>query len=592
MEAGVRQQLRKLIRTGATDRGRAALQPLLVALWCALAAGLLEGLRHLAWRHVLHRLVWMSADVYWMAPLSYLAYFAVPALALSLLALLRPRWVPLWLPVFLFAFAGSFGVLFLIGRQRISLWALGVVAMGIGVRAARAGHERPAAVLRAVHTSVPWLGSATLAIMAWSLIARPLRERLEVASLPTVSPSAVNVLLIILDTVRAQDLGLYGYDRPTTPNLERLASTGVVFEDAIAPAPWTLPSHASLFTGRWPHELSAGFQTPLDGSAETVAESFRARGYVTAAFVANHLYASRETGLNRGFIHYSDHRRSLRQLLLSSHLGQSYENWRTSWWTGRPVSDRKVASEVSRNFLRWLNRDHQRPFFAFLNYFAAHQPYYAPREYRSRYHSANARLDAYDAAIAYIDHELGGVFDELDRRGLLDHTIVVITSDHGEQFGEHGLFEHANSLYEPLLHVPLVIRYPVSVPGGLRIGGYVSLRDLPATLAELAASEAEFSGKSLASLWTRNGLSSQDTVLAEVEAGIRLDPSYPLSKGAMKAVFGGRYHFIRNGDGKPEVYDLQQDHGELKNLAGTTAGDRATRQLSEWLHRQLDQAGR
>ena len=127
------------------------------------------------------------------------------------------------------------------------------------------------------------------------------------ANLPQADSGTPNVLLIVMDTVSAQHMSLYGYPRDTTPNLARLARKGVRFQHARSTAPWTLPSHASMFTGRWPHDLSVGYGQPLDASAPTLAESLRDRGYATGGFVANTLYCSAETGLNRGFIHYEDH---------------------------------------------------------------------------------------------------------------------------------------------------------------------------------------------------------------------------------------------------------------------------------------------
>jgi len=130
-----------------------------------------------------------------------------------------------------------------------------------------------------------------------------------------VRPGMPNVLLIVLDTVRAKSLGLYGYGRPTTPRLERLARYGTVFKSAFSTAPWTLASHATMFTGRYPHELSTGFLSPLDTTYLTLAELFTSEGYQTAGFAANTFYASQEFGLSRGFTHYEDYRVSGRQVL-------------------------------------------------------------------------------------------------------------------------------------------------------------------------------------------------------------------------------------------------------------------------------------
>ena len=194
--------------------------------------------------------------------------------------------------------------------------------------------------------------------------------------LPPSSPDAPNVLMIVLDTVRAQNLNLYGYHRPTMPKLEQIAKTGVFFEQAVSPAPWTLPSHASMFTGRHPHELSADWTTPLDATYPTLAEILYQHGYVTAGFVANKIYCSYESGLNRGFMHYEDYLVSPGQLIRSSALGREITNNLDLRQRFKYYDDLggKSAERLNHDFLSWLSRQEQGPFFAFLNYFDAHNP--------------------------------------------------------------------------------------------------------------------------------------------------------------------------------------------------------------------------
>src|SRR5688500_5628488 len=184
------------------------------------------------------------------------------------------------------------------------------------------------------------------------------------------------------------------------------------------------------------------------------------------------------------------------------------------------------------------------------------------------------RLDRYDGSIAYTDQALGVLFDELARRGVLDRTIVVVSSDHGEAFGEHGLSGHGKSLYRTELHVPLLIRYPARVPGGTREAAAVSHRDLPATLLGLAAQNAEagtFPGVSLAKLW-RNEVTSGSPVVSEVSAGINTAPDEPVSRGAMASLFDATGHYIRNGDGVEELYAYRTDPGETDDRAKRSEG--------------------
>ena len=214
---------------------------------------------------------------------------------------------------------------------------------------------------------------------------------------PSPSAAAPNVLLIVLDTVRADHLSLYGYDRPTTPALERWARRGILFSEARATAPWTLASHASLFTGRWPHELGVRWMTPLGTTAPTLAEHFGSRGYATAGFVANLIYCSYDTGLDRGFTHYEDYvLERLMALRTASLIDQAvtelsalsglvdagpFRSLRAA--IGRsffPREQRKDAGAINREFVGWLSQrpEPARPFFAFLNYMDAHSPYVLP----------------------------------------------------------------------------------------------------------------------------------------------------------------------------------------------------------------------
>src|SRR6202040_2713559 len=208
----------------------------------------------------------------------------------------------------------------------------------------------------------------------------------------------------------------------------RLAKTGVRFEHVISTAPWTLPSHASMFTGRYPHELSVQWHAPLDSTYPTLAEVLAARGYLTAGFVANTVYCSSESGLNRGFAHYEDFTVSAKQILPNSSLVEKIADHDTVRRIGFSEESfgRKTAERINSDVLNWLaHKDPQRPFFAFLNYFDAHAPYAPPKPFDSQFGSrqpssnprvkpsekwsqseVQAELDAHDGAIAYLDQQL------------------------------------------------------------------------------------------------------------------------------------------------------------------------------------------
>lgn len=417
-------------------------------------------------------------------------------------------------------------------------------------------------------------------------------------------PATPNVLLIVLDTVRAKSLSLYGYERPTTPNLNRFARQGIVFESAIAPSSWTLPSHASMFTGRFPHQLSAGWHSPLDGTHPTIAEMLQTHGYKTAGFVSNFSYCSYEQGLDRGFQHYEDYPVSWRQLVLSSSILRDL----TSSDTIRnrigyhEMLNRKPAGEITDRFLKWISQQNgQQPFFAFLNYYDAHEPYLPPPPYdtlfgpkrpadtefahlpsfitrRDKWKLSDRQiqyeLDAYEGAIAYVDAEIGRLLDELEKQNLLASTLVIITSDHGEQFGEHGLYDHGTSLYRPLVEVPLLV-LPFDKFGlGLRVKEPVTLCDLPVTICDLVGinDRAFFPGSSLRRFWDSSATlkNTPMPILTELTTGGKTVPSwYPIAKGDMQAIVAEGMFYIRNGDGSEELYDFFNDRGETNNLADT-----------------------
>ena len=276
-----------------------------------------------------------------------------------------------------------------------------ILALGIAARLVPR-FERPTTRLRrwliVQFSSFSGIGR----VVAGLVIGAKRLEQWREAGRPLPPADSPNVLLIVLDTVRADHLSLYGYYRPTSPSLERLAERGIRFDEARATSPWTLPSHASLFTGRWPSELGVKWMTPLPDRFPTLAEYLGARGYGTAGFVANNLYCSHDAGLDRGFTHYEDYvldsgrLRPLRTALLVDGAGPRLPNsgcgWPGIWRLGPSVhgsnrcvrrlldTGRKDAGSINRDFLEWLShrREPRRPFFAFLNYFDAHSPYLPP----------------------------------------------------------------------------------------------------------------------------------------------------------------------------------------------------------------------
>ncbi len=544
---------------------------LLSALAFALISGYVEAGTILFRRLALAQLAYASIDAVWMAPISYVAFALVPGILLAVLARALPRVVTWPRAVFTLALLAVLCIMYGFAGARLHVFALFILSAGVAYQVMRVAASRPQSFSRAMKTAAVTLGALTVLLAAALPGGRAFAERRSVAALPTAPPNSPNVLLVIWDTARRKNLSAYGYSRKTTPHVEEWAHRAVVFDRAIATASWTLPSHASMFTGRIMQELSTGWRTPLDEKYPTLAERLRERGYYTAGFVANVVAASRESGLNRGFIRYEDYRISVREILRSSVAG------RVIWPYLRIKGDlgvrhlAKDAPVVTQNFIDWMPRAGQRPFFAFLNYYDAHDPYYAPAELRRSFRSGKGDIDRYDAALSYLDQHFDKLMRTLQQRGLLDNTIVILTSDHGELFGEKGLTRHGNSLYFPLLEVPLIIWPAQHAQSGQRIATAVSMQALPSTIMQLVAGSPDptFPAAPLSSLWgTQVGPADPDTLVSGIAKGVRTPPEEPVTRGNMSSLVVGPAHYILNGDGTEELYDVDRDPSEELNLAG------------------------
>jgi arylsulfatase A-like enzyme len=575
-----------------------------ITLWFALTAALLELVVHGTRRYLLGDVLRVSRDVLWMAPLGQLLLFIPLAAVVTFVALAR-RKPPAWPhTVGAFSFIAMFGVLSI--PQGLHPLAAALLAAGVAIQSARLVAAHPTRFDRLVRRMLPVQVLGLTLAAGGSVLARTMVESRAVADLPPASRSAPNVLLLIWDTVRAGSLSLHGHTRTTTPNLDRIARGGVVFDRAIATAPWTLPSHASMFTGYPPHRLTAGWTTPLDDTRRTLAEAFHAAGYVTGGFAANVLYTDWEHGLARGFVHYEDYTRGLGQIFLSTSLGFRIAKGRHGWERGpipyvvgyRQFVGRRLGESVDEEFLQWIDERGDLPFFAFLNYFDAHLPYEPPPPFDTLFgpprpestvlerledvargrtfwsditnEELAAELAAYEGSIAYLDHRLGILYDELARRDLTDNTIIVLTSDHGEEFLEHGDHEHGSNLYLPQLHVPLVVLYPDHVPAGLRIAEPVSLQHLPATLAELSglSDRIAFPGRSLSDWWARSRQQEADLAREIAYSELKVGTG-PAAK--MHSIIAAGHHYIRNTDGRGELYEIFADPAEQNDLAAAAA---------------------
>lgn len=567
----------------------------LTAVWLGFAVGLVELALLALRRWGLGIPIYLTPQVVWAAPLSYAVLFVPVGLVL---AVLGRRWQAVGAPatlVFSSLLFGTYSALQVFSIQLHGAAAL-VLALGVAWRAAASAarhHDRLDRLIR--YTTLP-LGLGVGALAGVVNLAPIIHERRVLARFDAARPDAPNVLLIILDTMRAASMSLYHHARPTTPNLERLAARGIVFERAIVTSPWSNPSHAGIFTGRFPHEVASGWERGLDDTLPTIAEAALAAGYRTGGFSANTRYVSRQAGMARGFARFDDFPVLAPDAALAT-------TWAGRWFVTRgnlipralgirDTPGRKYASDVLEPLLDWIAAGGERPFFAMVNLMDVHGPYLPPDPYARRFGAApmpnigerlRGRLrqlvggaplplpvgrepSGYEAAIAYLDARLGEFFDEMEGRGVLRNTVVILTSDHGEEFPhEKGLFGHGISLHWPAIHVPLVIWLPGGQHGGLRVREPVSLRAIPATVADLLDLRfAPFPGPSLARAWSRVGTVG-DTARSELPkpAPVR---SRTLPKGPMVALVVDSLHYIRYGDGSEQLFDIVTDPWERENL--------------------------
>ncbi len=440
----------------------------------------------------------------------------------------------------------------------------------------------------------------------------------EVPPEPETKPP--NVLIVVWDTVRADRLSVYGYDRPTTPRIAKWAEEAKVYEEARSAGIWTLPAHASLFTGLPPESTGADERWLwLDGQHTTMAEWFGERGYDTFTFAANTLLSG-DTNLVQGFdTQWNTFKGRVKPMAMAMTkkklIPRDVSNELTPGWSEpehgannaewKRALYKEAAPLVGRGFVKWVDERAapERPFFAYINLMEAHTPRIPTMEARQqvmddeelielglrtdaghinlhfynfgKHDYTDRELEAingvYDATLVDLDNATADLFAALDERGILDDTIVVLTSDHGENLGDHHLFNHRFALYESLLHVPLMIRYPTKLEPG-RVEEPVATLDLFATLADLAGVEApDLPSQSLLSS-SRSPISYMAVPLEReiktvqlVHSDVQIEPWLKMGH----SVVDDGYKLIRYSNGAHEMYDLNTDPGEEKNLYGS-----------------------
>jgi len=442
-----------------------------------------------------------------------------------------------------------------------------------------------------------------------------------------------SVILISCDTVRADHMSIYGYPLDTTPNLRRLLKEVAVYRNAYSSGDMTLSTHASIFTGLYPIGHGAHYSDhnpagrPLDQSRTTLAEILSSQGYLTAAVVANPGFLSQALGLAQGFRYY-DHRSAIpflsyrnREYATIRQLATTLLTHFSTPWEYDQICRR--AGEVNDEVYRQLRhfKEDRKPFFLFINYMDAHWPYIPPAPFHKRFPGIDESftlkryfklldrvleekatvseverrhlLSQYDGAIAYVDFEIDRLLGRLRAMNLYDDTLIVITSDHGEAFGERHLMEHGVSTYQDQVYVPLLIKFPK----GCTETGCLGTREEPAGSVDIMPTILDTVGVAVP-----KGLDGR-SLLRQEAAPDRLVYSESYPRGSLKkyprfrrierSVVSGRWKLISSTSGKCELYDLKTDPGEEQNVCQKEAPVSATlrRGLSDWLGKAVP-AGR
>ncbi len=586
-----------------------AQKTLLLAVNFGLITGLVEGillfglhqLELLTWR-LQNRAYWY--ETLWIAPLVDVILFALAGFALTLIGFPLRKKIPVHkISLFLFSFLAVFDWVFIVLFGRISLAPILILSAGASVQVFNVLLKREQAVERSAQRSLKWLAGAAIAVFVIVQGGGWANERLKTSQLRDHA-DAPNVIVIVVDTLRADHLSSYGYERETSPFIDGLAAEGVRFENAISPSSWTQPSHASMLTGRYTYEHQAETQ-PLDDTYPTIGEVLQAQGYRTGAFSANTLFFTRRQGFGRGFLHFEDNDQSAPDAFLNSSLyGYLFDYYglrKALKYEGVPT--RRLAPEINQSALQWIDRGDQ-PFFVFINYFDAHDPYTPPEPYLSkygqtrgglingfieRYHpeltpaQLQSEIDAYDGSINYVDDQIKALFAELESRGELENTIVIITADHGESLGEHGLLQHSASLYRQEIHVPLIV-WGAGVPSGIVVDTPVSTTSLPATILQLLnANDGAFPSQPLTKLFGGSAPPGWANPISEVAQFDGAAEQNPTTYGEMKSVVGDRLQYIVHEEFGEVLYDWRDDPLELSDLAKEPDSATALESLRSYL---------
>jgi arylsulfatase A-like enzyme len=486
-------------------------------------------------------------------------------------------------------------------RPGAALTNLALAAAAVGATAAlyRLLSRRPSRSAAVVLFCALGLAAGATVVFTWT-------SRPRSTAIPPPNPGAKastgrpNIILISIDTLRADRLSCYGYARRTSPAMDRLAAQSLLFRNAISPGNWTGPGHASMLTGTLPTTNGVRqYENGLLGSETlTLAEILRDAGYQTGAVVSNATVLSRSKGFAQGFQFYDARmeRAFGYEPLLDGPL---------AWFpllSGQLLKPNRTASDVNRTALAWVELNRASPFFLFINYMDVHAPCAPPDEFGDRFpgrqvlrfsspawdlfrasRDITLEEDAhyralYDGEIAYVDQGVGRLLDGLGRLGVFDRSLLVVTSDHGEFFGEHRLWGHAVGPYQPVHHVPLIVKYP----GGSHRGvswDWVSLIDIVPTALRAVG------------LYAPPGIQGTDLTAGAHPVFIEGAPNIGLTRQfgsrfsrSYRGLYEGPWKLVEYSDTSVKLFNLLKDPHEQRDLAASDAEQvgRLTRRLERY----------
>lgn len=570
-----------------------------------LLAGLVEGVELfvlqqrglLGWGLFLKH---VTPEIVWISMVTDAVVFAVMAVIAARLGRIFREDRGLSVALIALIFVTVLDWLAVIASGRLKQYAILILAAGVTVTAARwitADSDRVVHWCRR-HLALALVLTLVIALGIRGVLSAQESARDRMTGRPP--EGAPNVILIVVDTLRADHTSAYGYTRPTSPYLETFAREGVLFDRAISTASWTLPSHVSMLTGLEPEEHHAEETQLQNPNLTNLAEALHDRGYRTGAFSANGFYFSRTERFGRGFGRFEDCFYSVRDMISRTMVGREIDD-ALLWPLRLPTLERpQTADQVNEAVLSWADQDRSRPVFAMLNYIDVHGPFLPPEPYRHQFSTPKPRsqrigmlrgslrrptgaaelqdrMDVYDGSIRYVDRKLKELFESLNERGR-GNSLVIITADHGEMLMEHGFADHKIALWREELHVPLLVKWPGHIPAGRRVSVPVSIASIPATVMQLVSgSAAAFHGPVLTDLW--QSTRAADAWPPPRARMLRSTSATGPSPGRASSLVTSRWHYVEYEKHPPDLFDWESDPREQRNQAETTEGRMIVRAL-------------